>query len=224
MILKGWKEIAKYLGVGVRTVQRWEVLGLPVRRPSRRRRSAVVAVRADLDSWLRSAPGQASVRQVPEQKADVSPRFKQRILIADDDERLLITISALLSRENYEVRTARDGFEALSVMRDSLPELLISDLEMPNMSGFELLSVVRRRFPRVTVIVFSDEFRPAMAPVLLCDQYLQKGRNSRTKLVAAAEQLLSHSPLRAQPAKIDKAPVWFPRATKGGGLHRTDLP
>jgi hypothetical protein len=36
MILKGWKDIAKYLGCGVRTVQRWEKLGLPVRRPAHR--------------------------------------------------------------------------------------------------------------------------------------------------------------------------------------------
>ena len=34
MILKGWKDIAKYLGTAVRTVQRWELLGLPIRRPT----------------------------------------------------------------------------------------------------------------------------------------------------------------------------------------------
>ena len=214
MILKGWKDIAKYLGCGIRTVQRWQVLGLPVRRPAHRRRSAVVAVSEDLDAWLRSEPGQAAIHHSSEHKGDASPRFKYRILIADDDERLLITLSALLSREGYEVRTARDGFEALSIMRDSVPDLLISDLAMPLMSGFELLSVVRRRFPSLTVIVFSGEFTPAVAPVLLCDKHIQKGPNSRTKLVMSVQQLLSHSPLRAQPAKIE-APVWLPRPRNG---------
>ena len=75
MILKGWKDIAKYLGCGIRTVQRWQVLGLPVRRPAHRRRSAVVAVSEDLDAWLRSEPGQAAIHHSSEHKGDASPRF-----------------------------------------------------------------------------------------------------------------------------------------------------
>lgn len=54
-----------------------------------------------------------------------------------------------LSREGYEVRTALDGFEALDVLRDSLPDLLISALRMPYLSDFDLLSVMRRRFPSI---------------------------------------------------------------------------
>ena len=172
MILKGWKDIAKYLGCGVRTVQRWEVLGLPVRRPGGR--PTVVVLSDDLDAWVRSESLQAHRHQFSPQNGDVSPRFKQRILMVDDDEKLLIKLSSLLSREGYELRTARDGFEALSAMRDSAPDLLISDLEMPNMSGFELLSVVRRRFPGVSVIVMSDEFTPASAAMVLCDQHIEK--------------------------------------------------
>lgn len=54
-ILNSWKEIAFYLGRGVRTVQRWErELHLPVRRPWNKTRSAVVAFRSDLDEWLAS--------------------------------------------------------------------------------------------------------------------------------------------------------------------------
>lgn len=210
MILMGWKDIAKYLGCGLRTAQRWETLGLPVRRPSQSQRAAVVALTKDLDAWLRS-----SSRHAPERKDDLSRKFQHRILIADSDEKLLITLSEVLMRESYEVRTARDGFEALAVMRDSLPDLLISDLLMPNMSGFELLGVVRRRFPAVSVIAYSDEFTPAMTSVLLCDQYIRKGPNSRTKLLASVRRLLSRSPLRAQPAKDERAPVWLPRPTNG---------
>lgn len=56
-ILNSWKEIATYLDRGVRTVQRWEAdLGLPVRRPRGKSRSAVIAVRSDLDEWLKSCP------------------------------------------------------------------------------------------------------------------------------------------------------------------------
>ena len=47
-----WKEIASYLGKSVRTVQRWEHLGLPIRRPNARIRSAVVTTSEELDGWL----------------------------------------------------------------------------------------------------------------------------------------------------------------------------
>ncbi|HZU31247.1 MAG TPA: hypothetical protein VFB79_09040 [Candidatus Angelobacter sp.] len=52
-ILNSWKEIATYLGRGTRTVQRWEIdLQLPVRRPRKKARSAVMAFRSELDQWL----------------------------------------------------------------------------------------------------------------------------------------------------------------------------
>ncbi len=54
MILSGWKEIAQYAGRGVRTVQRWENFGLPVRRPAGHSRSAVAAQSDEIDTWLRN--------------------------------------------------------------------------------------------------------------------------------------------------------------------------
>lgn len=62
MILNGWKEIANHLGRGVRTVQRWESLGLPIRRPNSRLRSAVICNSEDLDSWVAKC---ASGRPLP---------------------------------------------------------------------------------------------------------------------------------------------------------------
>ena len=56
-VLSSWKEIAAYLRRGVRTVQRWEAdLAMPVRRPRGTCRSAVVALRSDIDEWLNSLP------------------------------------------------------------------------------------------------------------------------------------------------------------------------
>ena len=51
MVLSGWKSIAKYLDCGIRTAQRWEQGGLPIRRPVRGIRGMVVADSEDLDSW-----------------------------------------------------------------------------------------------------------------------------------------------------------------------------
>lgn len=54
-LLNSWKEIATYLSRGVRTVQRWEKMGLPVRRLGQGRRSPVVAYARDIDRWLQAA-------------------------------------------------------------------------------------------------------------------------------------------------------------------------
>lgn len=56
-ILNSWKEIAQYLGRGLRTVQRWESeLRLPIHRPRGKYRSAVIAFKEELDAWLRCTP------------------------------------------------------------------------------------------------------------------------------------------------------------------------
>ena len=214
MILKGWKDIAKYLGCGVRTVQRWEKLGMPVRRPTKGARSAVIAITEEIAAWLKTRPA-ADAFVSSEVVTSQSTHFHHRILVADDDEALLVTLGARLSDEGYEIRTARDGFEALAVMREGPPDLLVSDLKMPNMSGFELFSVVRRRFPAVAVIAYSGEFVPAANPSLLCDKLIVKGRNSNFELLDAIRDLLSQSPLRTQPAKMLSAPAWIPRSTNG---------
>jgi CheY-like chemotaxis protein len=214
MILNGWKEIAQHLGRGVRTVQRWEILGLPVRRPRSKSRSAVVAFADELDSWLKSAS--SSLLSTSDKESVQSGQgFKRRVLLADDDERLLVTQSAMFLTEGYEFKTAKDGFEALAEMRAGIADVLISDLQMPNMSGFELLSVVRRRFPSVTVIAMSGEFTPATLPAVLCDLYIEKGSKGAVELLGAVRELLARSPLRPQPAKSEVAPAWVPRTTNG---------
>ena len=53
---------------------------------------------------------------------------------------------------------AEDGFSALAEIRKEVPDILLSDLNMPRMSGFELLSVVRRRFPSIRTIAMSGAF------------------------------------------------------------------
>jgi hypothetical protein len=65
-LLNSWKEIAVYLGRGVRTVQRWEEMGLPVRRFNGRH--SVMADAHDIDAWLQSAQAHGfNVRQSSEQ-------------------------------------------------------------------------------------------------------------------------------------------------------------
>ncbi len=215
VILNGWKEIAAHLGRGVRTVQRWESLGLPIRRPKRKDRSAVVAFAQEVDDWLRSATiraGSAQDQALPSKSS--SGTFPARVLVVDDDEALLVTTAALLSREGYDVRTARDGFEALAVLRGCIPDVLVSDLKMPNMSGFELLAIVRKRFPGIAVVALSAEFAPVTSPLVIADRFLRKEKDSSTALKDTIRALLSLSPIRVQPTKCP-APAWVPKTTDG---------
>ena len=107
---------------------------------------------------------------------DASRLFKYRVLLVDDDPMLLQTTAAIVRSFGFSVRTAEDGFVALKILREVLPDVIISDLRMPNMSGFELLSVVRRRFPHLPTIGISGEFILATMPLgLLVDQFFQKG-------------------------------------------------
>lgn len=138
--------------------------------------------------------------------------FYYRILVVDDDEDIRRSSEVVLSRGGYEVRTAQDGFEALALMRKALPDLIITDLKMPNMSGFELLSVIRRRFPQIPTIVISGEFVGTSSPTgLLADAFFHKGQYKPDELFREIQALLERSPIRPHLLKTDRAPVWIPR-------------
>jgi CheY-like chemotaxis protein len=80
---------------------------------------------------------------------------KTRVLIVEDDVTVRFTFSTVLDAAGYEVSTATDGFDALLQLKQQIPDVILSDLNMPEMSGFELLSVVRRRFPSIMVVAAS---------------------------------------------------------------------
>jgi DNA-binding response OmpR family regulator len=66
-----------------------------------------------------------------------------RILIADDEPNILISLEYLMKREGYEVLLARDGQEALDTLRRERPRLVLLDVMMPRMSGFEVCQAMR---------------------------------------------------------------------------------
>ena len=201
--LQGWKEIADYLGRGVRTIQRWEQFGLPIHRPAGRDRSAVFALPSELDKWMANAPAAAM--------ADTNGDFRHRVLVVDDEPAIRQTAKPVLEAQGYEVRVAEDGFDALNHLNRGVPDIIISDLRMPNMSGFELLSVVRKRFPEIGVIAISGEFTPATpAESLLADAFIAKG-GSPQELFDKILDLLEKAPIRPRTKRSEEAAVWIAR-------------
>ena len=66
-----------------------------------------------------------------------------KILIADDEPNILISLEYLMKREGFEVHLARDGQEALDMLRSVRPRLVMLDVMMPRMSGFEVCQALR---------------------------------------------------------------------------------
>jgi two-component system, NtrC family, response regulator HydG len=79
----------------------------------------------------------------------------QRILLADDDPDSLEGLCTLLTAWGYEVGTAPDGRAALDKVGEFRPSVVITDVVMPALSGFELLEAVKREEPDIPVIVMT---------------------------------------------------------------------
>jgi CheY-like chemotaxis protein len=86
------------------------------------------------------------------------PSATSHLLVVDDELALRQALSEVLTAGGYRVRLAEDGISALSEMERQLPELIVSDLNMPGMSGFEFLAIVRERFPAIPVVAMSAAF------------------------------------------------------------------
>jgi CheY-like chemotaxis protein len=131
------------------------------------------------------------------------------VLVVEDDSGVRTTIAMVLRLHGYQVDTAANGFEALECMRLQVPDVVFSDLQMPEMSGFELLSVVRRRFPRVKVIATSGAYDgPHVPSGVLADEFYPKGRSSSEELLELIDRVArGEAPYRDE----EHAPVWVPR-------------
>jgi CheY-like chemotaxis protein len=130
------------------------------------------------------------------------------ILFVDDDASLRALFAALLTSRGYDAAVASDGIEAIETLERSLPDLIISDLRMPRMSGFEFCSIVRRRHPQLPLIIISGEFLSPSDPGLgIADAFLSKGNYSTQALYQTIDALLTKPPERKH---LDAPPIWVP--------------
>ena len=80
---------------------------------------------------------------------------KYTILIVDDVEPILYVFERYLKKLGYEILTALDGVEGLTKWEAAKPDLVISDIRMPNMDGFELADAIRKKDPNQKIILMS---------------------------------------------------------------------
>jgi chemosensory pili system protein ChpA (sensor histidine kinase/response regulator) len=108
----------------------------------------------------------------------VPPRAPE-IMVVDDSLTMRKVLSRLLEREGYRVVVAKDGMDALQLLQDSLPDLILSDIEMPRMDGFELVRNIRgdSRTAAIPLLIISSrtaEKHRSLARDLGVNAYLGK--------------------------------------------------
>lgn len=93
---------------------------------------------------------------------------------------------------------------------------MLSDLNMPQMSGFELLSVVRRRFPQISVIAMSGAYHSgdAVPGGVIADAFYGKSQSTPDALLRTVADLVRTSVEHARDHQRESAPVWIPRNGK----------
>lgn len=122
-----------------------------------------------------------------------------RVLIVDDDQSVRELLRMYFSREGFEVTEAATGDEALDVSQATPPELVILDIMLPGMDGYEVCRALRARteVPIIFLTARDDEVEPIVGLELGADDYVTKPFNAR-EVVARAKAVLRRS--RTQPA------------------------
>lgn len=77
------------------------------------------------------------------------------IVLVDDDEAVRVIVRMALERMGYEVREASNGREAMRLLAEKTPDLVLTDIIMPEQEGIETIGAVRRKYPAVRVIAMS---------------------------------------------------------------------
>ena len=123
--------------------------------------------------------------------SDASKKAKL-ILLVDDQENIRILLNKILSSMGYRVSEAKDGEEAMRLVRIGLIDLVITDLKMPEMDGIELTRAIRMIRPDLPIIVYSAYRFIDTAPAALeagANDYLAKPF-LRTKIEQTVDRLL----------------------------------
>jgi CheY-like chemotaxis protein len=141
---------------------------------------------------------------------------KHEILIVDNEAVVRDSLAMLLQASGYDVSTAVNGFDALLQLKRRLPAIVISDLNMPEMSGFEFLSVVRRRFPKISVIAMSGAYQSgdSVPGGVIADAFYAKGQSTPEMLLQTVAGLIRTFAAHAVDHERESAPVWIPRNGK----------
>ncbi len=128
---------------------------------------------------------------------------KQKILIVDDDENIAELISLYLQKECFDTETVGDGLSAVKLFPVYKPDLILLDLMLPGMDGYDVCQELRKtsRVPIIILSAKSEVFDKVLSLKIGADDYIQKPFNA-DEMVARV-----HAVLRRAANPVDSAPV-----------------
>ncbi len=102
-----------------------------------------------------------------------------KVMVIDDSRTIRKTTEALLSRAGFDVLTASDGFEAMSVITDNHPDIIFVDIMMPRLDGYQTCTLIKnnRHFKKIPVIMLSSKdglFDRARGRIAGSEQHINK--------------------------------------------------
>ena len=129
--------------------------------------------------------------------------------MVEDDQRLRETITMVLITNHYAISSAGNGVSALPILRHTPPHVLITDVHMPQMDGYELMRITRTFFPEIGVIALSGGCDGSPCPGSdMADAFFAKGTYSLPDLLECVAGLVASYPVRARANLGRLAPSW----------------
>lgn len=147
---------------------------------------------------------------------------KQKILIVDDDSNIAELISLYLTKECFDTKIAGDGESALKAMNEFAPDLILLDLMLPGMDGYQVCREVRTKstVPIIMLSAKGEVFDKVLGLEMGADDYMEKPFDSK-ELVARVKAVLRRAktaPVSGSPGNADVELVQFPDLT----VNKTD--
>lgn len=114
-----------------------------------------------------------------ESAPDAKQDFLARVMVIDDSNTIRMTAETILKKEGYEVFTATNGFEAMSVITDTKPDIIFVDIMMPRLDGYQTCKLIKNNsfFRNTPVIMLSSKdslFDRARGRVAGSEQHINK--------------------------------------------------
>lgn len=137
---------------------------------------------------------------------------KQKILIVDDDVNIAELISLYLTKECYDTKTVHDGEEALKVFSQYHPNLILLDLMLPGIDGYQVCRELRTK-SNVPIIMLSAKgeiFDKVLGLELGADDYIMKPFDSKELVARVKAVLRRYQPVKTEAAKPDLKCVEYP--------------
>ena len=157
-----------------------------------------------------------------------------KIMVVEDDAALREIYSIRITADGYEVVSAGDGEEALAVAVREKPDLILSDVMMPKISGFDMLDILRNtpetaNIKVIMMTALSADDQRARGERLGCDRYLVKSQVGIEDVVNAIHEVLGDretAPASSEPASASTAtePASAPASSEPASASTTSMP